>query len=80
MLAASLDRGCQTYVTGNAVTRCRLDFVQEGVSAFLELARSEDVAVIDATHYGTEKPPQLAMVEWFRARGLQAEFLPDGPK
>ena len=80
MLAASLERGCQTYVTGNAVTRCRLDFVQAGVSAFLELARSEDVAVIDATHYGIEKPPQLAMVEWFRARGLQAEFLPDGPE
>ena len=80
MLAASLERGCQTYVTGNAVTRCRLDFVQEGVSAFLELARSEGVAVIDGTHYGTEKPPQLAMVEWFRARGLPAEFLPDGPK
>jgi putative NIF3 family GTP cyclohydrolase 1 type 2 len=80
MLAASLERGCQTYVTGNAVTRCRLDFVQESVGAFLELARSENVAVIDATHYGTEKPPQLAMVPWFRARGLPAEFVPDGPK
>jgi putative NIF3 family GTP cyclohydrolase 1 type 2 len=80
MLAASLERGCQTYVTGNAATRCRLGVVQEGVAAFLELARSEGVAVIDATHYGTEKPPQLAMVEWFRARGLAAEFFPDGPK
>jgi putative NIF3 family GTP cyclohydrolase 1 type 2 len=80
ILAASLERGCQTYVTGNAVTRCRLDFVREGVDAFLELARAESVAVIDATHYGTEKPPQLAMIGWFRARGLPAEFRPDGPK
>jgi hypothetical protein len=31
-------------------------------------------------HYGMEKPPQLKMVEWFRARGLEAEFMPDGPK
>jgi len=38
------------------------------------------VAVIDGTHYGTEKPPQLAMVDWFRALGLDAEFIPDGPK
>jgi hypothetical protein len=27
-----------------------------------------------------EKPPQLAMVSWFRRRGLPAEFVPDGPK
>jgi hypothetical protein len=31
-------------------------------------------------HYGMEKPPQLAMVEWFRRRDLVAEFVPDGPK
>jgi hypothetical protein len=27
-----------------------------------------------------EKPPQLAMVEWFRARGLDAEFRPGRPE
>jgi putative NIF3 family GTP cyclohydrolase 1 type 2 len=80
ILSASLERGCETYVTGNAVTRCRLDFVREGVDAFLQLARARSVAVIDATHYGTEKPPQLAMVGWFHDRGLEAEFVPDGPK
>jgi putative NIF3 family GTP cyclohydrolase 1 type 2 len=80
ILEASLERGCRTYVTGNAATRCRLEFVQEAVRDFLALARAADVAVVDATHYGTEKPPQLAMVEWFRKRGLPAEFVPDGPK
>ena len=80
ILEASLERGCRTYLTGNAITRCRLDFVQDEVREFLALARQADVAVVDATHYGTEKPPQLAMVEWFRARGLAAEFVPDGPK
>jgi hypothetical protein len=40
----------------------------------------EGVALLDAMHYGMEKPPQLAMVEWFRTRGLPAEFVPDGPK
>jgi putative NIF3 family GTP cyclohydrolase 1 type 2 len=80
ILEASLERGCRTYVTGNAAARCRLRFVQEEVRDFHALAREAGVAVVDGTHYGTEKPPQLAMVEWFRKRGLAAEFLPDGPK
>jgi hypothetical protein len=36
--------------------------------------------VVDGTHFGTEKPPQLEMVKWFGALGLEAEFIPDGPK
>ena len=79
ILEASLERGCQTYVTGNAATTCRLDFVQEQVRAFRERADAAGVTLIDAMHYGMEKPPQLAMVEWFRSRGLDAEFVPDGP-
>jgi putative NIF3 family GTP cyclohydrolase 1 type 2 len=80
ILEASLELGCRTYVTGNAATRCRLDFVREEVRDFHSLAREAGVAVVDGTHYGTEKLPQLAMVEWFRKRGLPAEFVPDGPK
>jgi putative NIF3 family GTP cyclohydrolase 1 type 2 len=79
-LAAALERGCETYVTGNAATNCVLPFVQEHVRRFRELADEEGVALVDAMHYGTEKPPQLAMVEWFRRLGLPAEFVPDGPK
>jgi putative NIF3 family GTP cyclohydrolase 1 type 2 len=80
ILEASLEHGCQTYVTGNAATNCRLDFVQEEVRSFRALAEEAGVALLDATHYGTEKPPQLAMVAWFEALGLTAEFVPDGPK
>lgn len=80
ILQASIDRGCQTYVTGNAATNCRLDWIQEKVRAFRQLADQADVALIDAMHYGMEKPPQLAMISWFRRLGLPAEFVPDGPK
>jgi putative NIF3 family GTP cyclohydrolase 1 type 2 len=80
ILQASLERGCTTYVTGNAATTCRLDWVQEKVRAFRKLADHADVALIDAMHYGMEKPPQLAMADWFRRLGLPAEFVPDGPK
>ncbi|MGH3103402.1 MAG: Nif3-like dinuclear metal center hexameric protein [Gaiellaceae bacterium] len=79
-LEQALERGCQTYVTGNAATNCRLDFVQEAVREFRLLAEERGVALVDAMHYGTEKPPQIAMVAWFTRRGLPAAFAPDGPK
>lgn len=71
-LAASLARGCETYVTGGTFTR----WAEE----FLALADESGVAVIDGTHYGTEVPPQRSMVAWFRELGLEAEFIHDGPK
>jgi putative NIF3 family GTP cyclohydrolase 1 type 2 len=80
ILGESIDRGCQTYVTGNAATNCRIDWIQEKVRAFRVLAEEHDIALVDAMHYGMEKPPQLAMISWFRQRGLPAEFVPDGPK
>ena len=72
--------GCQIFVTGNAATNCRIDWIQEKVRAFRELAEAHEIALVDAMHYGMEKPPQLAMVSWFQQRGLPAEFVPDGPK
>ncbi len=80
ILEASLERGCTTFVSGNIATRCRLDFVQEGVRGFRGRAERENVALVDATHYGLEKPPQIAMLEWFRERGLRAEFRPGRPE
>jgi putative NIF3 family GTP cyclohydrolase 1 type 2 len=71
-LEASLERGCETFVTGGVFT----SWAEE----FLALADEAGVAVIDGTHYGTEKPTQIAMVDWFQAAGLEAEFIPDGPK
>jgi len=80
VLRASLERGCTTYVTGNAATNCVVPRVRESVQAFRELADAEHVSLIDATHYGSERPPQHAMVKWFRRRGLPASFAENGPK
>ena len=79
-LAEALARGCETYVTGNAATNSVHDFVQRQVREFRALADERAVALVDAMHYGTEKPPQLAMVRWFERLGLPAEFRPDGTK
>jgi putative NIF3 family GTP cyclohydrolase 1 type 2 len=80
ILEASLERGCRTFLTGNAASRCRLDFVREGLRRFHERAEEAGVAVIDATHYGLEKPPQIAMVGWFERLGLEASFIPGRPE
>ncbi len=80
ILQASLERGCETYVTGNAATNCVLDFVQTEVREFRALADRKHVTLIDATHYGMERPPQLELVAWFEERGLPCRFIENGPK
>lgn len=80
LLEQSLARGCRTYVTGNAARPPQHSFFRRKFDEFRELASDNGVALIDGTHYGTEKPPQLAMVAWFRRLGLEADFRPDGPK
>jgi hypothetical protein len=67
-------------VTGNAARQPEHPFFRRKFNAFRELAAEHNVALVDGTHYGTEKPPQHAMVAWFRRVGLEADFHPDGPK
>lgn len=80
ILEESLARGCETYVTGNAISPCPIPDVQASIAAFRALASEAGVSVVDGTHYGTEKPPQLAMADWFRARGVPADFVPGRPE
>jgi putative NIF3 family GTP cyclohydrolase 1 type 2 len=80
LLEQSLARRCSTYVTGGAARRPKHPFFGPKFDAFRGLAAQHDIALIEGTHYGTEKPPQLAMVDWFRRLGLDARFEADGPK
>jgi putative NIF3 family GTP cyclohydrolase 1 type 2 len=80
LLVLSLARGCSTYVTGGAARRPKHLFFGPKFDAFRGRAAEHDIALIEGTHYGTEKPPQLAMVDWFRRLGLDARFEADGPK
>jgi putative NIF3 family GTP cyclohydrolase 1 type 2 len=79
LLSAALERGCTTFVTGNAATNSEVERVQERVRAFRRLADAEHVSLIDVTHYGSERPSHLAMVDWFERRGLPASFAGNGP-
>jgi putative NIF3 family GTP cyclohydrolase 1 type 2 len=80
MLLASLERGCQTYVTGNALSACPLPGVRAELEAFTALAQRERVSVIDGTHYGTEKLSQLEMLKWFARFGLPTRFATGVPE
>ena len=80
ILAAALERGCRTYVTGNAATNSEVERVQERVRAFRALADAEHVSLIDATHYGSERASHLAVRDWFRRRGVPAELVENGPR
>lgn len=80
ILRASLERGCRTYVTGNAATNSDVPRVRDRVRAFRELADAEHVSLIDATHYGSERAPQIAMVDWFGSLGVPARFAENGPR
>ncbi|HEY6017111.1 MAG TPA: hypothetical protein VIU16_10015, partial [Gaiellaceae bacterium] len=59
---------------------CEVEAVQAENQRFRAHAERAQVSVIDATHYGTERPPQLAMVHWFERLGLPAAFAENGPK
>lgn len=73
-LREALRRGCTTYLTGNAASKCDIPMVREIQEAFLAEAAKAGIAIIDGTHYGTEAPAQRAMLDWFRARGVTASF------
>ena len=80
LLEQALELGATTYVTGNAGTYSDVEEVQELNRRFRAVAERAQISVIDATHYGTERPSQLRMVEWFTRRGLPARFVENGPK
>ncbi|MFO0598881.1 MAG: Nif3-like dinuclear metal center hexameric protein [Myxococcaceae bacterium] len=79
-LEAALALGATTFITGNAASPCALPFVSAVREKFLAQAKAAQVNVIDGTHYGTEKPAQLAMVKWFAARDVKASFVPGKPE
>ena len=80
LLEQSLALGCRTYITGNAARRPEHPVFGPAFDEFRALATEHGIALVDGTHYGTEKPPQLVMVEWFQRLGLKVDFRADGPK
>ena len=67
--------GINTYVTG--VTK-----INEGYAPSVEfhkVAKENEINVVSATHYSTEKFACIAMVNYFEKLGLSAKFIVDEP-
>ena len=60
------DLGCNTYLTG--ITRSNPEF--EPTVNFHKIAQDNKINVIGATHYSTEKYACIAMLDYFKKRGL----------
>ncbi len=69
------EKGINTFVTG--VTRPSKDF-QPALEAH-SFAEEKGINMIGATHYSTEKFACIAMVDYFKKLGLEAEFITDKP-
>lgn len=67
--------GVNTFVTG--VTRPSKNYPPALKSH--EYAKKKRINIIGATHYSTEKFACIAMLDYFKKQGLEAEFIPDKP-
>ncbi len=69
------DMGLNTFVTG--VTRIFESY--EPSVRFHETCKTNEINVIAATHYSTEKFACIAMVNYFEELGIPSEFIEDEP-
>ena len=65
----------KTYITG--VTRKTIDW--EPSFRFHEICEENEINVIAATHYSTEKFACIAVLKFFETLGLPSEFIEDEP-
>ena len=77
MMQEAIDRGCDTYVTGDFRVRHGGPWAEEHrpqLDAFIEKA---PINLIGGSHYATEALVlRHDMLGWFNSLGLSAEFVP----
>ena len=69
MLKEAIDNGANTYITG--VTN--LSITEKGH----QFAKQNNINIIGATHYSTEKSACIKMVDFFKKVGLQSFYVED---
>jgi putative NIF3 family GTP cyclohydrolase 1 type 2 len=68
--------GVSAYLTG--LTKPMPSF--EPGMEFHRIARKNEINVVGATHYSTEKYACMAMVDYFAGLGVEAEFVEGAPR
>jgi putative NIF3 family GTP cyclohydrolase 1 type 2 len=77
LLQQAFDLGCDTLLTGTVEHRWALPVIQENNRKFHKLNKKLKLNLIGGTHYATERPAMIKVVELIRALGLDCEYCED---
>jgi len=76
MMQEAIDRGCDTYLTGDFRVRSGGPWAEERRPAFDAFVESAPINLIGGSHYATEAEVlRNEMLGWFNSLGLPAEFV-----
>jgi putative NIF3 family GTP cyclohydrolase 1 type 2 len=77
LLQMAHDHGCDTLLTGTVENRFAVPIVQEWNRKFHELNAKLKLNLIGGTHYGTERPAMIRVVQMLAPYGLACEYCED---
>ncbi|MHC4374172.1 MAG: Nif3-like dinuclear metal center hexameric protein [Planctomycetota bacterium] len=77
ILQQAKDFDCDTYLAGTIEHRWKNAQVQESNKQFHELNNQLKLNLIGGTHFGTERPAMISVVEYFRNIGIDADYCED---
>ena len=77
ILQQAYNFGCDTLFTGTIEHRWNLPFIQESNKKFHELNKKLKLNLIGGTHYATERPSMIRILEFFRGYELENEYIED---
>ncbi|MCK5115068.1 MAG: Nif3-like dinuclear metal center hexameric protein [Candidatus Aegiribacteria sp.] len=78
ILRYAYESGCDTMLTGTVEHRWAAPSVQEKNKLFHELNKELKLNLIGGTHYGTERPAMIRILDLFKNLGIKCEYCEDG--
>jgi putative NIF3 family GTP cyclohydrolase 1 type 2 len=79
MMQEAIDRGCDTYLTGDFRIRHGGPWAEEHRPEFDAFVESAPINLVGGSHFGTEaEVMRNEMLGWFNSLGVPAEFVPQG--
>jgi len=77
LLQQAFELGCDTLLTGTIENRWQVPSVQDANREFHRLNERLKLNLIGGTHFGTERPAMIKLLDLFRPWGVAAEYLED---
>jgi putative NIF3 family GTP cyclohydrolase 1 type 2 len=77
ILQYAYDKDCDTLLTGTIVNRWNLPFLQETNKKMHDLNKKLKMNLIGGTHYGTERPAMINVLDLFRKNEIECSYIED---